>query len=282
MAEEEEFLKEKKKEKEIPKRVLNQKTVAIAAGVALIIGLMGVSGYFYYQYKKVVANPSTASQDELKNIVQKIGKFMDIPSEEPTLATVSDKEKLKSQVFFSNAENGDKVLIFTKSQRAILYRPSTGKVIEVMSLSSSGQSGSLQSQANNQTVQAENQNVQAGEKPKEEAQSNQSNVQNVAGAQQSENLSNKVKIAVYNGTDIKGLAAKISEKIAGFIDVSEAETANAKDSYEKTLVIDLTGANAKAVQKIVGTVGGETGSFPNGEERPDADILVIVGTDVKQ
>lgn len=63
---------------------------------------------------------------------QKVGKLIELPSDEqPKIISVSNKEKLAGQLFFLNAENGDKVLIFPKSGKAILYRPSENKIIEV-------------------------------------------------------------------------------------------------------------------------------------------------------
>ena len=52
-------------------------------------------------------------------------------NETPTLATVSDLHALEGQAFFKNAKEGDKVLMYLRSQRAILYRPSIDRIIEV-------------------------------------------------------------------------------------------------------------------------------------------------------
>jgi hypothetical protein len=56
---------------------------------------------------------------------------MVLPDEQPTLASVTDKSKLSDQPFFQKAENGDKILIFVQSRKAILYRPSIKKIIDV-------------------------------------------------------------------------------------------------------------------------------------------------------
>ena len=44
---------------------------------------------------------------------------------------MTDREKLADQPFFERAENGDKVLIYSNSGRAILYRPNTQKIVDV-------------------------------------------------------------------------------------------------------------------------------------------------------
>jgi len=56
---------------------------------------------------------------------------MALPNEKPTIATVEDRKKLTDQIFFKNARNGDKVLMYTQSKKAILYRRSENKVIEI-------------------------------------------------------------------------------------------------------------------------------------------------------
>ncbi|PIR80160.1 MAG: hypothetical protein COU25_01495, partial [Candidatus Levybacteria bacterium CG10_big_fil_rev_8_21_14_0_10_35_13] len=49
----------------------------------------------------------------------------------PTIATITDKSQLSTQPFFNNAVDGDKVLVYANAKKAILYRPSTDKIIEV-------------------------------------------------------------------------------------------------------------------------------------------------------
>lgn len=81
-----------------------------------------------------VAGQSTAEQSqpdhEAQNLAEEIGQYLELPDETPTVATVSDASKVKTQPFFANAQDDDKILLFEKSGRAVLYRPSTRKVIE--------------------------------------------------------------------------------------------------------------------------------------------------------
>lgn len=104
--------------------------------VTIVLLVLAVAGggsayYYYSQNQKLAKNPNLAAQEESKRIVEAVGKLIDLPKEEPTIATVTDKNKVKDQPFFAKSENGDKVLIFTKAKKAVLYRPSTNKVIEV-------------------------------------------------------------------------------------------------------------------------------------------------------
>lgn len=110
-----------------------KKIFIILGGLVLIVSLL-VSGYLFYQYKKaarIIDNPKELTKAQNKKIIEQVGKLISLPDEEPTVASVLDKNKLKDQPFFRNAENGDVVLIYTKAKKAILYRPSTNKIIEV-------------------------------------------------------------------------------------------------------------------------------------------------------
>jgi len=66
-----------------------------------------------------------------EQVIQKVAKLAVIPEvETPEVATIADINQLNNQVFFQNAENGDKVLIYRGAKRVILYRPSINKIIE--------------------------------------------------------------------------------------------------------------------------------------------------------
>lgn len=108
----------------------------IIIGVALLVVLASIpSVYFFRQYQKVqlkLNNPTEASKQDTKETIAAVGKLILLPEdEEPTIATVTDATKLSGQPFFTNAQNGDKVIIYTKAKKAILYRVETNKIIDV-------------------------------------------------------------------------------------------------------------------------------------------------------
>jgi len=104
--------------------------------VALVAILAGV--YFYYELKVLKTTPQSIAQKETIDLVSKVSKLYLLPvDEEPTVATVSDPTILKSQAFLIDAEKGDRVLIYVKAGKAILYRPSIGKIIDTASVNNS-------------------------------------------------------------------------------------------------------------------------------------------------
>ena len=119
------------------------KNVVIAILAIVLVASAGTAFYFYNEYQKTqeaLNNPEKTAQEETQRLINQMSDLIalpeaDIENGEPTLATVQDKEKLKDQEFFSNAENGDKVLIYAKARRAFLFRPSTNKVINVAPVS---------------------------------------------------------------------------------------------------------------------------------------------------
>jgi hypothetical protein len=115
----------------------SKKSESVVKRLAIIIGaivVLGVIAWGVYSSVKLsnMQNPEYIEQQskaETQAIVDKVSKLIELPEGEPVLATVSDKAQLEGQPFFEKAENGDKVLIFTESSIAIIYRESTDKII---------------------------------------------------------------------------------------------------------------------------------------------------------
>ncbi|KKR21911.1 MAG: hypothetical protein UT50_C0002G0002 [Candidatus Moranbacteria bacterium GW2011_GWA2_39_41] len=240
------------------------KKILPAVIIVVVIGILGGAGYyFYHKYKKA---PVAVNENE--DFTIKVGKMMELPNEAVTLATVTDKEKLKDQPFFANSENGDKALIYTQAKKAILYRPSTNKIIEVMYLSIS------QNATTSEVPVAENSAQNATSAPE---QTQTALVDNSTAQEQV--ATEPVKVVVYNGTNTKGMAANMADKISVIEGVTIAEKTNAVGAYTTTIVVNLNGKD-EAAQKIAEAVGGQvTKDLPDGEKSPEADILVIVGSD---
>lgn len=102
--------------------------------ILIVLAAFGMYGtwHFYGKYQAVLKNPALEAQKETEALVTTLSKMMELPKDEtPTIATISDKEKLKDQIFFKMAENGDKLFAYNKAMIAILYRPGTNKIINV-------------------------------------------------------------------------------------------------------------------------------------------------------
>ena len=75
------------------------------------------------------ASRQAVESQENQAALTAVGQLMQLPSGSPTVATIVDSASLKSQQpFFSEASDGDKLLIY--SDLAIIYRPSNNQIIK--------------------------------------------------------------------------------------------------------------------------------------------------------
>lgn len=221
--------------------------ISVIVLVVVVGGGFGVWRYIQItrELDQARAAGGTANAEEVKQIVDAVGKLMELSiSEEPTVATVTDVEKLRDQPFFARAQNDDKVLIYTNEKRAILYRPSTNKIIDVAPVNLSESTASGQAQG----VQTSEQNE---------------------------------TIAIYNGTTITGLSrnyeTELRSKLPNAVVVARETAANTNVS--RTIIIDVLRNKPAQVQNLATVLGIATGVMPAGESTPSADFLIIVGSD---
>lgn len=235
-------------------------SVLIIFSFILVISL-GSSIYFYTKYRQAVSEKSSFS--EIETIVKKVSQLMELPQGEiPTLATVNDKSKLQNQEFFQKAENGDKVLVYTQAKKAILYRPSTNKIIDVAPIRSTSQTTPTASPS-------------AVLKTSTTLTPTPTTLPSEASAKEGK----EAQVVLYNGTDTVGVTYKVEKEL--LLEVENIEIVDkdnaAKSDYKKTIVVDLTGGKFKEkAQELATFLKGEVGNLPEGEKKPDADILVIL------
>ena len=125
----------------------------IIIGVAAIVVLAAApSVYFFRKYQAAqlrLNNPTESAKQDAASTIASVARFMLLPEgEEPTVMQVTDVSKLKDQPFFANAQNGDKVIIYTKAKKAILYRVESNMIIDVAPVNIGSASASVSSDLN--------------------------------------------------------------------------------------------------------------------------------------
>lgn len=108
----------------------NKKKLLNYIFLLVFLVLLGLSGYLYRQLSiEKKTNNSTESIKEAEMLKAKVGKLAILPDEMPVVGTINDKDKFKDQPFFAKAENGDKILIFSESKKAFIYREKDNLII---------------------------------------------------------------------------------------------------------------------------------------------------------
>lgn len=222
-------------------------------GSLLGVGLSAYLGYQYYQtnqFLRVISTKQVLNKEEMKGLVEEIGKIVKLPPrEDPSVATVTDVNRLKDQPFFAESKNGDRVLVYVNSQKVILYDPMSKKVVNMSPLGALTTTGSPQQAASSNTPVS---------------------------------ASSQAKIILRNGTSVTGLASKIETEIKqAFPQANIVNKDNTlKDSYEKTMVVVLTKAAQDAGSNLAKLLNGAISELPAGEIKPSgADLLIILGKD---
>jgi hypothetical protein len=232
---------------DVPVKIADKK-VQYIIGAVIVVAALVPSVYFYSQSQQAqarLANPNLFAAEEAKKYIDQVGKLMILPKgETPTLATVNDKDKLKNQPFFANAENGDKVLIYSTAKKAILFRPSLNKIIDVAPINVSPEATKSATQTGTQAPAT-------------------------------------VKFVIRNGTKIVGLTktyeTELKSKItnAEVVDRDNAKTAD----FTKSFLVDVQGTNGSQVTQLAAQLGLTVSPLPSGESTPSADFLIILGAD---
>lgn len=237
----------------IKRTLLRLKAVLIM--LAVIVGI-AILTYLALGNK----SPEERAAQELASAVATVGELMILPEgDEPVLATVTDAEALiKQQAFFTGAVNGDQLLLFPRSLKAIIYSPSRNKIINAGPIEQSPSSASDGATAGKPSSALEGA---------------------TAGKQDS------LTVEVRNGSGIAGMASEVARSIATL----EGFTASARDAisndYARTVIVatkntDEARAGANSLASALGAAVIE--ALPAAEKSSSADIVLILGSDNAQ
>ena len=119
----------------IIRRILRMRRLLLV--LLILVALFGTVGsaYFYQRYSALKSNPNAEAQEKSESLISALGSHMQLPQDEvPSVVTIVDKTKLNDQPFFKMAENGDILFAYINSKQAILYRPSTDRIIQVAAI----------------------------------------------------------------------------------------------------------------------------------------------------
>lgn len=189
----------------------------------------------------MLKGPSIIEEEE-KALVAEVGRLISLPEgETPVIATVTDQDKLSDQPFFAAAELDDKIIIYQQARKAILYRPSEKRIVEVgtVNIDQEGEVESIEKEEEISFIIL-----------------NGTDTPGLTGAMESDIA------AIVPGATI-------------------AKRANAASiDYEKTLVINVSGKNKELESELLKKLEAEISNLPDDEDDPgDVSFIIIVGED---
>lgn len=252
--------------------------VLFCAILFLLLATTSTAGYFFLKYKQAVSLSSgtpLVMEREKQSTIAHVARLIDVPTDEdPMVTVITDVEKLKTQAFFAKAKNGDKVLIYAKARKAILYNPSANKILEVGPLLAPSQGPQVAGAVDTDSTRTQESPANPTPSPRVSAKPVTPTPTAVPAT---------VTVILANGTGTSGatyIAQQQLEQYPQEYVIAQKKNAVKKD-YEKTLIIDLTKTHDSAVQRLVQLLGGEAASLPAEEDGslPKADVLIIIGKD---
>ncbi|PIT87286.1 MAG: hypothetical protein COU31_03675 [Candidatus Magasanikbacteria bacterium CG10_big_fil_rev_8_21_14_0_10_40_10] len=238
----------------LPDKKNNQSKAVRVLVVLLIFALVGLVAVIvsYWRVSSQVARLATVegqkevNKKQIDEVVEKVKKLIILPvGETPTMATITDAAGLsKTQPFYVGANDGDKVLIYFKAQKAYIYNPTKDLLVNVG------------------PVYIEN------------------NASSTSASTTAADPTKLLNIEIRNGSEVNGGASTLASQLKKTPSFSISLVDNASTStYKGIILVDLTsGAKASLVQALEKELNIKSiTSLPAGEKKSVAEVVVIVG-----
>ncbi len=213
----------------------------------LILVATGLSTYSFIRYKDATAfisyffNKDKFQSLEDARLITLLQQSAIVPEETPTVATVTDKEKLSNQTFFKQAQNGDLVYLFSEAKKAYLFRPSTKQIVEIGPL-----------------------NIQKKEDEKQDVIPNGTTLA----------LYNGTTTIGLTSTFQEMIMQKTPQVLV------EVKANASNTSYEKSMIIPVEEKYQGIAKTLSTLLSIPISEMPQGEQVPNTHILIILGNDL--
>lgn len=222
--------------------------------VVTLLFVLSVAGFIwiFIQYKQTktkvkqlqsLQKRGDMESKEKQKLIKKVEKHMLLPKNEPQIATIMNPEEMKKRGdFFNSVEKGDKLLIY--NSKAILYRPSADKIVDVKSV--------VLEQGNNTAgnQNPDNQRTASDVKP--------------------------LTLDIRNGTKKPNVASSLATKLDSKNGLKVTKIGKAATtSYKNNLIINQSSRSVEGLSKALRAE--VTKDLPQGEVTSTADIIVILG-----
>ncbi len=106
-------------------------TLVALLAIAFVVG---GSAYLVAQKQQRYSQGPQDSSAQVRQLTATVGTLIALPSEEPRVTVVADTAELHKQSYFADVAEGDRVLIFDASRKAIIYNPTEHRIVKVMDL----------------------------------------------------------------------------------------------------------------------------------------------------
>lgn len=106
-----------------------------SVGAVFIFILLVVLGGGSEQGLKIKKPEEVSLSDKL---LARVAELIILPDERPFVATLVDYKPLKDNPFFKDAKEGDKLLLFERMNKAILYDPKSNKLLNTGTIEETG------------------------------------------------------------------------------------------------------------------------------------------------
>ncbi len=116
--------------------------------IVVILVLLALAGLFFSSSSDI-AKDGKISDKEAAALLTDIRILIQIPQEKPVMALITNADTLiKEQAFYQGVSNGDVLVIFPQTRKAVLYSPQHKKLINVgpINLGDASQSATPQDQ----------------------------------------------------------------------------------------------------------------------------------------